>query len=100
MLNKMLLLMAGLLALTGFFLWRLFGAEQILVHYHSVKQQLAQQQMKNTEQSIRNEKLLAEVNRLKSNSKALESEARQSLGMIKKDEVFYQITPHHDKREG
>jgi len=38
-----------------------------------------------------NDALIAEVNDLKKGTKAIEERAREELGMIKKDEIFFQI---------
>lgn len=50
------------------------------------KQQLHQQQLEE-----RNASLAAEVKDLKQGHDAIEERARSELGMIKKDEKFYQI---------
>ena len=45
----------------------------------------------NVEQRERNRQLVAEVNGLKGGLSALEERARSELGMIKRDEIFFQI---------
>lgn len=49
------------------------------------------QQDKNSGLKARNETLDAEVRDLKSGRAAIEERARSELGMIKQDEVFYQV---------
>ncbi len=53
--------------------------------------QLAQQQEKNNALKARNNTLDAEVRDLKSGRAAIEERARSELGMVKKDEVFFQV---------
>lgn len=53
--------------------------------------QIAAQQEKNDALKNRNEALNAEVRDLKSGRAAIEERARSELGMIKQDEVFYQV---------
>ena len=52
---------------------------------------LAQQRGANAKLKARNDALDAEVRDLKQGLEAIEERARLELGMIKKDEVFYQI---------
>ena len=56
-----------------------------------LSRQLATQQEKNGALKARNETLDAEVRDLKSGRAAIEERARSELGMIKQDEVFYQV---------
>lgn len=56
-----------------------------------LSRQLATQQEKNSVLKARNETLDAEVRDLKSGRAAIEERARSELGMIKQDEVFYQV---------
>jgi cell division protein FtsB len=56
-----------------------------------LSRQLATQQEKNGVLKARNETLDAEVRDLKSGRAAIEERARSELGMIKQDEVFYQV---------
>ncbi len=57
----------------------------------NVNQQIAEQKEKNTAYKLRNETLSAEVHDLKQGNAAIEERARTELGMIKQDEVFYQV---------
>lgn len=52
---------------------------------------LAQQRDTNARLRARNEALDAEVRDLKQGLDALEERARMDLGMIRKDEIFYQV---------
>ena len=56
-----------------------------------VDQQLAAQGAKNEGLEMRNAALAAEVKDLKQGSDAIEERARYELGMVKNDEVFFQV---------
>ncbi len=49
------------------------------------------QMSENAKQHARNEQLAAEVSDLKEGAEAIEERARSELGMVKNDEVFYQV---------
>jgi cell division protein FtsB len=53
--------------------------------------QLAEQRETNRSLKARNDALDAEVRDLKAGSDAVEERARLELGMIRKDEVYYQV---------
>jgi len=52
---------------------------------------LAEQREANARLKARNDALDAEVRDLKQGTEAIEERARLELGMIKKDEIFYQV---------
>lgn len=56
-----------------------------------LSRQIAVQQEKNNALKARNDTLDAEVRDLKSGRAAIEERARSELGMVKQDEVFYQV---------
>ncbi|MGA8054372.1 MAG: cell division protein FtsB [Burkholderiales bacterium] len=56
-----------------------------------IDRQLAGQKSKNGELEARNAALEAEVRDLKEGFDAIEERARYELGMVKQDEVFFQI---------
>jgi cell division protein FtsB len=56
-----------------------------------VDQQLAAQSEKNGRLEMRNDALAAEVKDLKQGSEAIEERARYELGLVKGDEVFFQV---------
>jgi cell division protein FtsB len=54
----------------------------------------------NQQIEIRNNVLNAEVSDLKQGFSAIEERARNELGMIKQDEIFFQVTNHEkDKKD-
>jgi cell division protein FtsB len=53
--------------------------------------QVVQQQQTNAQTAARNATLDADVRDLKQGTEAIEERARNDLGMVKKDEVYYQI---------
>lgn len=56
-----------------------------------LSRQISVQQEKNNALKARNDTLEEEVRDLKSGRAAIEERARSELGMIKQDEVFYQV---------
>lgn len=50
---------------------------------------------KNAALKVSNDQLLLQIQHLKTSPDAIESRARQELGMIKKDETFYQVLDDH-----
>ena len=55
--------------------------------------QLAAQREANAKLKMRNDALDADVRDLKTGSEAIEERARSELGMMKSDEVFFQLQP-------
>jgi len=60
--------------------------------------QLALQREANAKLKARNTALDADVRDLKTGSEAIEERARSELGMIRSDEVFFQLQPGATKR--
>jgi cell division protein FtsB len=58
---------------------------------HELENQLAQVRETNAKAKARNDALDAEVRDLKEGRDAVEERARRELGMIKRDEIFYQL---------
>ena len=58
-----------------------------------LEQDVSRQQAKNAQLETRNGALGAEVRDLKQGTEAIEERARYELGMIRPDEVFFQIVP-------
>lgn len=56
-----------------------------------LKRQIAEQRVANEAQAGRNARLAAEVDDLKTGYGAIEARARYELGMIRQDEIFFQV---------
>lgn len=69
--------------------YRLWVADGGLAHAHRLKSETAAVRAENEELRLRNEALDAEIRDLKSGVAAIESRARQTLGMVKQNETFY-----------
>ena len=82
------LIFVALIALLQYPLWLGKGS---WLRVWNVNQQIDEQKDKNATFKQRNETLNAEVRDLKQGNAAIEERARTELGMIKQDEVFYQV---------
>jgi cell division protein FtsB len=81
-------ILGALIILVQFPLW--FGKGGWL-RVWEVDRQLDAQKARNSDIELRNAALGAEVRDLKQGTEAIEERARYELGLIRKDEVFYQI---------
>lgn len=82
----------ALLAFTLIFLqYRLWFEQGGIRDMLQLKRQLAVQNNENEVLKKHNDELLFQIQRLQNSKDATESRARNELGMIKKDETFYQI---------
>lgn len=82
------LIFVVLIALLQYPLWLGKGS---WMRVWNVNQQIEAQKIKNKTLNQRNTTLSAEVRDLKQGNAAIEERARSELGMIKQDEVFYQV---------
>lgn len=82
------LIFVVLIALLQYPLWLGKGS---WLRVWDLKSQIEKQESKNNSLKVRNEALNAEVLDLKSGRAAIEERARSELGMVKQDEVFYQV---------
>ena len=82
--------LVGLIVLIQYPLWIGKGG---WLRVWEVNRQLDAQQTKNHALEVRNAALSAEVRDLKQGTEAIEERARYELGLIRGDEVFYQIVP-------
>ena len=80
--------LAGLILALQYPLWIGKGS---WTRVRELDRQVAEQRDNNARLKARNDALDAEVRDLKEGSDALEERARLELGMIKRDEVFYQV---------
>ncbi|QCU90169.1 FtsB family cell division protein [Thiomicrorhabdus sediminis] len=70
---------------------RLLSSDGGLSELFTLQNQLTELESSLTEQRLQNAKLAEEVHELQNNPQAIETIARQTLGMVKKDEVFVNV---------
>ncbi len=89
----------GLIVLLQYPLWLGKGS---WLRVWELDRQLADQRTANLALGERNDQLAAEVKDLKTGYEAIEARARYELGMIKGNEVFYQVmeAPNSGERSG
>lgn len=71
--------------------YRLWVGDGSLAEVWQLHRQVENQKAENAQLEERNQALDAEVQDLKQGQAAIEERAREELGMIRKDETFYQI---------
>ncbi len=81
-------ILGALILLIQYPLW--LGKGGWLRAWH-VESDLSEQAIKNSQLDARNTALAAEVRDLKQGTEAIEERARYELGMIRQDEVFFQV---------
>jgi cell division protein FtsB len=81
-------ILASLIVLIQYPLWLGKGG---WLRAWEVDRQLGAQKAKNAQLEVRNAGLAAEVRDLKQGTEALEERARYELGMVRGDEVFFQV---------
>ncbi|MCB1857019.1 MAG: cell division protein FtsB [Gammaproteobacteria bacterium] len=80
--------------------YRLWVGEGSMAEVYSLKREIEQQKQVLVRLRQRNDALQAEVADLKEGLDAIEERARSELGMIREDEVFYQVVePSMDRSE-
>ncbi|MCO6426470.1 cell division protein FtsB [Nitrosomonas communis] len=92
--KKLALTLVILIALAQYPLW--YGKGSWL-NVFEIDQQITAQRQINQKLQNRNTVLEAEVNNLKQGLDAIEELARNELGMIRKDEVFFQILENNEE---
>ncbi|CAN5756081.1 cell division protein FtsB [soil metagenome] len=90
-LNPMTPIVLILLLLLGGLQFKLWNGQGGLVEWSALRAQRHNQILENRRLKERNSSLEAEVADLKDGLEAIEERARSEMGMIKTDEVFYQI---------
>lgn len=80
-----------LIVLLGILQYRLWFGEHSIADYFRQQEELRSQQASNLELAKRNRLLLADVKDLQQGLDAIEERARNELGLIKDDEVFFRI---------
>ena len=71
--------------------YRLWVGEGSLAEVHNLRREVETQKEKITQLRERNLELRAEVENLKHGREAIEERARSGLGMIRENEIFYQV---------
>jgi cell division protein FtsB len=92
MLRPVTLILAALILLLQYPLWLGKGS---WLKVWDVDRQVDAQKKINQQTRQRNAVLDAEVRDLKQGTEAIEERARSELGMVKRDEVFFQIVGQH-----
>jgi cell division protein FtsB len=87
-LRALTIILIALIVLLQYPLWLGKGS---WLRVWKVNQQVEKQQEENNASQQRNDALRAEVRDLKQGNDAVEERARNELGMIKPDEIFYQV---------
>ena len=86
--KSLIVLLGSLLALVQFRWW---VGEESLAEVWRLRQAIELQSSENVLFKSRNQRLEAEVRDLKNGLEAVEERARLELGMIRKDEIYFQI---------
>jgi cell division protein FtsB len=80
-----------LILILVFLQYRLWFGPEGMRDIFQLKKQLAQQKQETEALKKRNQNLVSQVQYMQAHREAIESRARQELGMIKRNETFYQI---------
>lgn len=94
--TQILLVILSLLALLLF--TRLWVGTGSFPEIWELEAQIEQQKAANEASLQRNKQLESDVNELGESAAAIEGHARSELGMIKKNETFYQVIMREDKQ--
>ena len=89
--NLMKLIIAILIVIFFALQYKLWVGQGSMAEVARLEQAIDSQKVQNAKLRERNNALDAEVQDLKQGVEAIEERARSELGMIKKDETFYQI---------
>lgn len=92
-------LLVILILLFGYLQYKLWVAEGKIQDSWALEQRIETLQTNNQKLLQRNNALQAEVDNLKSGKDVIEEKARQELGLIGKDETFFQYIESYDKPE-
>ena len=86
-------LAAALIVVVVLLQYRIWVSDNGVRQVDHLRQAVAAQQAENARLTERNRQLAAEVRDLKTGMAALEERARSDLGMIARNETFYQVVP-------
>lgn len=88
-------LLIFLLILLQYELWFAPGGFIQLFH---LRKQIASQNDKNSKLEKRNDVLIAKVHDIQHGNQVIEGYAREEMGMVKKDETYYQVINNGEKK--
>ncbi len=86
--KSVLIVLVALFALLQYELWFSPGGLTSIWH---LKRKVSEQQVANHKAKLTNQAIAADIKDLKSGNEAVEERARNNLGMVKRDETFYQV---------
>lgn len=89
--TRLRILVIFLILLLLYMQYRLWMEPEGLLDMFRLKKQLTIEAQKNDQLKKRNQELVIQIKQLQKNQDAIESKARQELGMVKKGETFYQV---------
>ena len=87
-----------LIVLLGLLQYRLWFGQHSIADYFRQQEELKSQQASNLELEKRNRLLKADVTDLQQGLDAIEERARNELGLIKQDEVFFRLLTPQGKK--
>ncbi len=93
----MRLLLGALVALLVLLQYSLWLGDDSVIELYGLERSVARQTKENAALAERNARLEAEVRDLKDGMEAIEERARRELGMIGKDETFFQVVEGSSK---
>tara|TARA_Y100001960_G_scaffold111171_2_gene119059 strand:+ start:3680 stop:3967 length:288 start_codon:yes stop_codon:yes gene_type:complete len=77
--------------------YSLFLSENSLISYYYLKDKLEQNQSDLTKYKFKNNSLQTEIKNIKNNNEYLEVYAREKFGLIKSNEIFFQIIKNENQ---
>jgi cell division protein FtsB len=86
-----------LLVVLGLLQYRLWFGQHSIADYFRLQEELQSQQASNLELEKRNRLLRADVKDLQQGLEAIEERARNELGLIRQDEVFFRLFSQSSK---
>jgi cell division protein FtsB len=87
----MRMILGALLVLLLLLQYELWFSDGGIKTVWEIQKSISAQAQKNDQLDKRNQTLIAEIKDLQSGNAAIEARARNDLGMVKKNEVFYEI---------
>lgn len=80
-----------LLGLLGHLQYQLWYGKNGFADYQHYRQEVLSLKLESEQKHLRNQQMFAQIRDLKESTDAIEEQAREDYGMVKKDEVFYRL---------